>query len=124
MPSGWTFRVVIDKFYGQGPWNDRWGRDGPCEPRRIHQVARAGYPVDGGPERSLLVFDTYRSIDDVQDDDWVREDLASRSPYVLLGSDDAMIDALIERRERWGLSYIVCFENDLEAFLPLVRKLA
>ena len=24
MPSGWTFRVTIDKIYGQGPWNDRW----------------------------------------------------------------------------------------------------
>jgi len=24
MPAGWTFRVVIDKIYGQGPWNDRW----------------------------------------------------------------------------------------------------
>jgi probable F420-dependent oxidoreductase len=80
--------------------------------------------TDGGPERSILVFETYRSIEEVEDDDWVREDLASRSPYVLLGSADAMIDALIERRERWGLSYIVCFEKSLEAFLPLVRKLA
>jgi PPOX class probable F420-dependent enzyme len=24
MPPGWTFRVSIDKIYGQGPWNDRW----------------------------------------------------------------------------------------------------
>jgi PPOX class probable F420-dependent enzyme len=24
MPSGWTFRVTIDKVYGQGPWNPRW----------------------------------------------------------------------------------------------------
>jgi len=24
MPSGWTFRVAIDKVYGQGPWNERW----------------------------------------------------------------------------------------------------
>jgi hypothetical protein len=24
MPSGWTFRVVIDKIYGQCPWNYRW----------------------------------------------------------------------------------------------------
>jgi hypothetical protein len=80
--------------------------------------------TDGGPERSILVFHAYRSIDEVSKDDWVREDLVARSPYVLLGSTDAMIDALIERRERWGLSYIACFEKDLEAFLPLVRKLA
>jgi PPOX class probable F420-dependent enzyme len=24
MPPGWTFRVAIDKVYGQGPWNERW----------------------------------------------------------------------------------------------------
>ena len=24
MPSGWTFRVTIEKIYGQGPWNPRW----------------------------------------------------------------------------------------------------
>jgi PPOX class probable F420-dependent enzyme len=24
MPPGWTFRVTIDKIYGQGPWNERW----------------------------------------------------------------------------------------------------
>jgi PPOX class probable F420-dependent enzyme len=24
VPPGWTFRVAIDKIYGQGPWNDRW----------------------------------------------------------------------------------------------------
>jgi len=24
MPAGWTFRVTVDKVYGQGPWNPRW----------------------------------------------------------------------------------------------------
>jgi hypothetical protein len=24
MPPGWAYRVVIDKIYGQGPWNERW----------------------------------------------------------------------------------------------------
>jgi len=24
MPAGWTYRVAIDTFYGQGPWNERW----------------------------------------------------------------------------------------------------
>ncbi len=26
MPSGWTFRVSIERIYGQGPWNERWVR--------------------------------------------------------------------------------------------------
>jgi PPOX class probable F420-dependent enzyme len=24
MPPGWTFRVTVEKIYGQGPWNPRW----------------------------------------------------------------------------------------------------
>lgn len=23
-PAGWTFRVSVEKIYGQGPWNPRW----------------------------------------------------------------------------------------------------
>jgi probable F420-dependent oxidoreductase len=79
--------------------------------------------TDGGPERSVLVFQMYRSERDVPADDWVRPDLVAESPYVLLGDDAAMADELIARRDRWGLSYIVCFERDLEQFLPIVRKL-
>jgi probable F420-dependent oxidoreductase len=80
--------------------------------------------TDEGPERSILVFQMYRSDRDVPADDWVRPDLVAESPYVLLGDAAAMADTLIERRERWGLSYIVCFERDLEQFLPIVRQLA
>jgi hypothetical protein len=24
MPAGWTFRVSVERIYGQGPWNPRW----------------------------------------------------------------------------------------------------
>jgi hypothetical protein len=51
---------------------------------------------------------------DVPADDWVRPDLVAESPYVLLGDVSAMEDALVARRERWGLSYVVCFDRDLE----------
>jgi probable F420-dependent oxidoreductase len=80
--------------------------------------------ADGGPERSVLVFQMYPSRLDIPADDWVRPDLAVDSPYVLLGEPAAMADTLLARRERWGLSYVVCFERDLERFLPVVRLLA
>jgi len=85
-------------------------------------VAEVGR-TDGGPERSVLVFQMYGSERDVPMDDWVRPDLVADSPYVLLGDSSAMADALIERRERWGLSYVVCFDRDLEQFLQVVRLL-
>ena len=49
--------------------------------------------------------------------------MVTTSPYALLGDPTAMADQLVERRERWGLSYVVCFERDLELFLPVVRRL-
>jgi hypothetical protein len=35
-----------------------------------------------------------------------------------------MVDALEERRQRWGLSYHVCFDRDVERLLPVVAALA
>jgi probable F420-dependent oxidoreductase len=47
-----------------------------------------------------------------------------QSPYVLIGSVDQMIEDLQMRRERWGISYYVIFEPYLDAFAPVVARLA
>jgi probable F420-dependent oxidoreductase len=63
------------------------------------------------------------------------EELASRwtqlspeeilqSPYVLLGTVDQLVEALQARRERWGISYYVIFEPYMDAFAPVVARLA
>jgi probable F420-dependent oxidoreductase len=46
------------------------------------------------------------------------------APYALIGTVDEMVDALQARRRRWGLSYFVTFEPYLEAFAPVVARLA
>lgn len=46
------------------------------------------------------------------------------SPYVLVGTVDQMIEDLQSRRERWGISYYVVQEPYLEAFAPIVARLA
>jgi len=46
------------------------------------------------------------------------------SPYVLVGTIDQQVEDLQARRERWGISYYVIFEPYLEAFAPVVAKLA
>jgi probable F420-dependent oxidoreductase len=86
-------------------------------------VADAGR-TDGGPERSVLVFHLYESEAEVREEDWVRPDLVGASPYALIGDPAAMAQQLEDRRERWGLSYVVCFDRDLERFIPVVRQLA
>lgn len=86
-------------------------------------IAEAGRS-DDPPERSVLVFHAYGSGDDGRDLDWVRPDLRMRSPYVLIGDTGRIVETLQARRERWGLSYIVCYERDLERMLPAAKLLS
>ena len=46
------------------------------------------------------------------------------SPFVLLGSVDEIVESLQRRRERWGISYYVVMEPVMEAFGPVVARLA
>jgi probable F420-dependent oxidoreductase len=46
------------------------------------------------------------------------------SPQVLIGPPAEMIERLEERRERFGFSYIVVTEPNLEALAPVVARLA
>ena len=63
------------------------------------------------------------------------EELASRwtqlsveeilqSPYALIGTTDHLVEELRRRRERWGISYYVIFEPYMDAFAPVVARLA
>lgn len=45
------------------------------------------------------------------------------APVALIGTTDEIIERLIERRERFGLSYIVVHEEEMEAFAPVVATL-
>lgn len=45
------------------------------------------------------------------------------SPFLLIGTQDEMADALVRRRERYGVSYWVVFEHAMEALAPVVRRL-
>lgn len=46
------------------------------------------------------------------------------APYVLVGTVDQQVEDLRARRERWGISYYVVFEPYMEAFAPVVGRLA
>jgi probable F420-dependent oxidoreductase len=49
---------------------------------------------------------------------------ALESPHGLIGSVDDIVDALLVQRERHGISYITVYEKDMEAFAPVVARLA
>jgi hypothetical protein len=46
------------------------------------------------------------------------------SPYVLIGTVDEIVEDIQARRERWGISYYSVFEPYVDAFAPVVARLA
>jgi len=49
---------------------------------------------------------------------------AVESSAALVGSEQEVIEQLYERRERWGLSYVVLGDENVDEFAPVVAKLA
>ncbi len=45
-------------------------------------------------------------------------------PSVLIGSIDQVVDDLLARRERYGFTYYVIADDEIERFAPVVKKLA
>ena len=50
--------------------------------------------------------------------------MIAESPFALIGPPSKLIDDLVARRERWGFSYVLVGESELEAFAPVVAELA
>ena len=46
------------------------------------------------------------------------------SPFALIGSTEHIVEQLLERRERYGFSYIIVGSEVIEAFAPVVAALA
>ncbi len=46
------------------------------------------------------------------------------SPHMLIGTAGQLVETLLDRRERYGISYIIFGYNDLAAIQPVVEKLA
>ncbi len=46
------------------------------------------------------------------------------SPIALIGTVEQIVDRLVERRERYGFSYVVVHEAEMEDFAPVVAALA
>jgi hypothetical protein len=80
--------------------------------------------TDGGPERSILLFDVARRLEELPKDSWADPQLVSESPYALVGDTSEMVDTLLERREKWGLTYYVFGDQDFDIFRPVMAELA
>ena len=54
----------------------------------------------------------------------VSAEMIEQTPFALIGPPEALIDDLLARRERWGFSYVIVGEGDVDAFAPVVAALA
>jgi len=50
--------------------------------------------------------------------------LVAESPFALIGTPAQLVDDLLRRRERWGISYVIIGAADVESFAPVVAELA
>ena len=106
---------------GDGPGRS----DGPAD-RDARPGDRRGRP-DRRRSRALAAH--LRSVaipDEVRPGEMVPPEVVETSPYALVGDTSAMVDALHERGDRWGFSYIVCFASDMnvDLFRAVVRRMA
>ena len=51
-------------------------------------------------------------------------DQARATPHALVGDVSQICDQLVERRERWGISYLGLSADQLEPFAPVIARLA
>jgi probable F420-dependent oxidoreductase len=68
--------------------------------------------------------DAKRILEGIADAFGVSVDDARVAPPCLVGSEDEMVASLEERRERWQMSYHVIDDGSMEAFAPIVERLA
>lgn len=53
----------------------------------------------------------------------VETKMVEDTPFALVGPTDKLIEDLLERRERWGFSYVIVGSDDVESFAPVVAAL-
>jgi len=51
-------------------------------------------------------------------------EMIAESPFALVGPPAKIVDDLLDRRSRWGFSYVVVGQNDIEPFAPVVAQLS
>jgi probable F420-dependent oxidoreductase len=76
--------------------------------------------------RAFMVFvtdDVDKALTTLSDFTGASADVIAASPFALVGPTDKIVDDLQQRRERWGFSYVIVGQDDVETFAPVVAAL-
>jgi alkanesulfonate monooxygenase SsuD/methylene tetrahydromethanopterin reductase-like flavin-dependent oxidoreductase (luciferase family) len=74
----------------------------------------------------ILTEDRQQAADQLASARWTRmtaEEILA-DPYLLIGTVEQMVDTLQRRREQLGFAYLQIFFQDIDAFAPVVARLA
>lgn len=77
--------------------------------------------------RAFMVFvtdDVDNALGTLSEFTGAPQEVIAESPFALVGPTDKIIAELQERRERWGFSYVIVGQNDVEPFAPVVAALS
>ena len=68
-------------------------------------------------ENTTEIIEQFSALFGISTDD------VAQTPIGVVGSVNSIVEQLTERRERWGFSYIVIHEAEIDAFGPVVAAL-
>ena len=74
--------------------------------------------------RTEVTDDQRSAVDRLATQLQLAPETVQQSPSFLVGSVDAIVEQLQERRQRLGISYVMIFERVMDAFAPVVARLA
>jgi probable F420-dependent oxidoreductase len=74
----------------------------------------------------VIVTDNRRAAAEELTSHWTQltPDEFLQSPYVLIGTVNQIVEDLLARRQRWGFSSYVIFESYMDAFAPVLARVA
>ena len=73
---------------------------------------------------TIVTPDRQAAAEQVAQQFQVPVDLALATPYLLLGTEEQIVAQLQANRARFGVSYVAIFEDSMDAFAPVVARLA
>jgi probable F420-dependent oxidoreductase len=95
----------------------QWLREGAGDRFDEIEIQSLTFFVQVVPDRDRAIAETAKLFG-------MDPGLAAQVPLALIGSVEQIAQVLAERRERWGMSYWVVHEQDIDAFAPVVAATA
>ena len=74
--------------------------------------------------RAIVTDRPQEAAAEVARDYGLTPDQVLASPDFLIGSEDAIVECLLSRREQFGVSYLEIDDRDAAGFAPVVARLA